>query len=354
MKNILFAWSDDAEESYETIAKIANKLKSVGRVVAIPYKTSLLKDTKVDHITDLFNCPSVLNLRNWAHCLVIAPITAHTIAELSLGLCDKNLTNLFRSWDWRKPVFIAPSMEKLVWLSSLTNKQIYQLNSMSDKNLKVVLSKSFMSQEFVFADPDEILEEVKKRFKWVFPLHSCNGIPINHHPGAFGFRRAKNHHTGVDLYTEDGADVLAVEDGVVVKVDVFTGPKAGHDWWEETYAIMVEGNSGVVNYGEVNKPTLNVGDEVQAGDVITTVKRVLFKDKFRKDIPGHSTSMLHLELYKTGTREFAHWHDLTKNPYLLDPTVYLLESRGEFNALTWDNQEKRSVGGNESGNASKT
>lgn len=179
----------------------------------------------------------------------------------------------------------------------------------------------------------------------------CNGIPINHHPGAFGFNRRKNHHTGVDLYCKDGSTVYAVEDGTIVKIDVFTGPKAGHTWWEETYGIMIEGKSGVVNYGEVQCPDshcsfgVSVGDKVKKGMPFAKVKRVLFEDRLRPDIPGHSCSMLHLELYKHGTREFADWHDPQKNPNLCDPTPFLMAAiHAPSQHLTWDNAEAKTVG----------
>ena len=182
--------------------------------------------------------------------------------------------------------------------------------------------------------------------RWKFPLTKCNGIPINHHPGAFGFHRRKNHHTGVDLYCEDGSYVYAAEKGTIVNVDVFTGPKLGHEWWEETYGLMIEGASGVINYGEITPDaSCVVGNQVERGQVIGRVKRVLFADKHRPDIPGHSTSMLHLELYKHGAREFADWDDVSKNPYLLDPTPHLLNAQDcSYNILTWDNPEGKQVG----------
>ena len=55
--------------------------------------------------------------------------------------------------------------------------------------------------------------------------------------------------------------------------------------------------------------------------------------------------MLHFELYKHGSREFADWHDPQKNPNLLDPTKYLLDAEnGPRKTLTWDNAENKTVG----------
>jgi len=110
--------------------------------------------------------------------------------------------------------------------------------------------------------------------------------------------------------------------------------------------IMVEGASGVVNYGEVTPlQNIRVGDRIARKQHIANVKRVLFPEKLRPDIPGHSCSMLHLELYTHGSRDFADWHDVSKNPSLLDPTPHLINAEGPtVKTLTWDNAEAKPVG----------
>lgn len=289
-----------------------------------------------------------IELRRWASCLVIAPLDANTLAKISVGMCDNLLTCVYRAWDWNKPVIMAPAMNVSMWENDPTYNQIHDLR---EKGVKIIhpIEKRLACDDIgmgAMAPLDTIRCEVDRLLRWKFPLAKCNGIPINHHPGAFGFHRRKNHHTGVDLYCDDGEVVMAVENGTVVKKDIFTGPKVGHDWWEETWGVMVEGASGVVNYGEITPClTIKVGEHIERGQHIGRVKRVLFADKTRLDIPGHSTSMLHLELYKHGTRDFADWHDVSKNPDLLDPTPYLMEASGApTNALTWDNPEGKSVG----------
>jgi murein DD-endopeptidase MepM/ murein hydrolase activator NlpD len=154
-----------------------------------------------------------------------------------------------------------------------------------------------------------------------FPIdqNRCPGIPINYHPGAFGYKRKWNYHPGVDLYVQDGEPVYAIEDGMVVSTGLFTGPEIDMPWWETTWYVMVEGKTGVFNYGEIRDNGWRVGDRVMCGTKISYVKKVLFDDKFRAKIPGHSTSMLHLELYTHGTTEPVEWLD-KKPPNLLDPT----------------------------------
>lgn len=142
-------------------------------------------------------------------------------------------------------------------------------------------------------------------------------LPLLPHPGAFSAQRANHVHEGIDFYCDEGTPIYAVEDGTVVGITPFTGVKAGCDWWEDTDAVLVEGATGVVVYGELI-PAVENGAAVKAGDLIGHIKRVLKEDK------GRPMSMLHLELHVYGTRDVYEWKTLSeKPPSLKDPTPYL-------------------------------
>lgn len=148
------------------------------------------------------------------------------------------------------------------------------------------------------------------------------GLPVGQHPGAFGVQRKYHCHEGVDLYAPIGAVVSAVEAGVVVAVIPFTGPHAGPTLahWLDTWAVFVEGPSGVVVYGEI-EPGVVEGQQVAVGERIGQVVRVLRNDK------GRPVSMLHLELHEAGSRKAPEWLESAKRPSVLrDPTPYLLEA----------------------------
>lgn len=135
--------------------------------------------------------------------------------------------------------------------------------------------------------------------------------------GQFGAVRKFDIHTGIDLHTSVGTKVYAMESGIVVAVLDFTGPDADSPWWNATKAVMVESESGVILYGEI-EPKVNVGDYVFAGDLIGTILQVLKTDK------GKPLAMLHLELYTHGTREPVWWKlNEPKPANLLDPTPLL-------------------------------
>ena len=159
-----------------------------------------------------------------------------------------------------------------------------------------------------------------------FPLKNYKfEIPQGNHPGAFGFKRKYDFHTGVDLYCNDSDSVFAIEDGIIVNIEQFTGLEVNTPWWNSTFAVMIEGISGVINYGEISKPDLKIGYTIKEDDLIGNVKQVLKDNKVRSDIPNHSCSMLHVELYKKGTVQFVDWID-EKPSDLLDPTQILLKN----------------------------
>jgi len=140
--------------------------------------------------------------------------------------------------------------------------------------------------------------------------------------GSFGAVRKHDIHTGIDIYCEPNQVCCSVEAGEVVKIEVFTGPNAEppSPWWHETHAIYVEGKTGVIVYGEL-KPisSMVVGKKISGGQVLGHIQTVLKKDK------GTPMTMLHLELYKPGTREAVIWKlDQEKPESLLDPSDIFL------------------------------
>ena len=159
----------------------------------------------------------------------------------------------------------------------------------------------------------------------VYPANQTTWLPIGNHPGAFGTVRKHHQHEGVDLYALPETPVYAVEAGTVVHMEWFTGEQATppSPWWKETQAVFVEGESGVVVYGEITPaPHLTLGQSISQGDLIGWVTEVLKQDKNRP------TCMLHLELYEKGQRESLIWDvDAPQPASLCDPTPYLQISK---------------------------
>lgn len=71
-----------------------------------------------------------IELREWADCLVIAPLTANTLAKIVHGFCDNLLTSVVRAWDHQYPIVVAPAMNTKMWENRPTVDQIYELRTM--------------------------------------------------------------------------------------------------------------------------------------------------------------------------------------------------------------------------------
>jgi hypothetical protein len=129
----------------------------------------------------------------------------------------------------------------------------------------------------------------------MWPLNTPPVLPDG--AGDFGTARSTDIHTGVDLYCPLGSEVRAIEDGVIVGIEAFTGAWVpGTDaspWWNDTAAILVRGPSGIIVYGEVEPPPSPadlIGRKVTAGEFIGRVRPVL------RTFKGRPMVMLHLEL----------------------------------------------------------
>lgn len=144
-----------------------------------------------------------------------------------------------------------------------------------------------------------------------FPLRKRPAASYRQAPRSYGSPRDRGtrRHAGCDLYAPVGTDVLAVEDGIVLR-----GP---YLFYDGVHAVEVQHPCGIVRYGELSgAPELKAGAPVKAGQVIGWVGKM-------KTVPQ---SMLHFELYSgAGSGQLT---DRNLPPYLrrsdlLDPSDFL-------------------------------
>ncbi|KAF7586236.1 hypothetical protein BBP40_009204 [Aspergillus hancockii] len=84
-----------------------------------------------------------ITLRRWAHLLVIAPLSANSLAKVVHGMSDNLLTSVVRAWDTtglidgrKKRILVAPAMNTAMWMHPITAQQIRVLED--DWGLKEV------------------------------------------------------------------------------------------------------------------------------------------------------------------------------------------------------------------------
>ncbi len=64
-----------------------------------------------------------IELAKWCDAMLIAPLTANTLAKISNGLCDNLLTSTVRALG-ETPLFFAPAMNTRMWENPLTAAQL--------------------------------------------------------------------------------------------------------------------------------------------------------------------------------------------------------------------------------------
>ncbi|WIA34321.1 hypothetical protein OEZ86_012660 [Tetradesmus obliquus] len=71
-----------------------------------------------------------IELRRWADVLVIAPLSANSLAKLANGLCDNLVTCIARAWDFKRPLLVAPAMNTFMWDSPFTAQHLLAIQQL--------------------------------------------------------------------------------------------------------------------------------------------------------------------------------------------------------------------------------
>ncbi|KAG2294515.1 hypothetical protein Bca4012_066702 [Brassica carinata] len=71
-----------------------------------------------------------IELRRWADVMVVAPLSANTLAKIAGGMCDNLVTCIIRAWDYSKPLFVAPAMNTLMWNNPFTERHLLSLDEL--------------------------------------------------------------------------------------------------------------------------------------------------------------------------------------------------------------------------------
>ena len=310
-----------------------------------------------------------IDLVRWADVCVVCPADFNIVGKMANGIADDVVSSTLAAWlGTDKKIYICEAMNSWMYQNPVHQKNIETLDKLYNVRFIEPTVKKLacgdigigaladigtianiveghtwsqpISQNDLLGEPMYKGRPYSYKQKGMFGkfVYDANSnefirgkcwekfrdyIPRFYEPGAFGAIRKFDIHEGVDIYTHDGADVHAVEDGVVTAVYEFTGKNADCNWWNETWCINVESKSGVVTYGELAEPMINVGAKVYAGGIIGHVTPVLKPEKYRPDIRNHSVAMLHLEL-RSETCHLDGWKlGEQRDRKLLDPTPYL-------------------------------
>lgn len=154
----------------------------------------------------------------WADLMIIAPISANTLAKLSNGICDNLLTAVYLSA--KCPVYVAPAMDLDMWKHESTQQNIERITSFGNTVIAPASGElaSGLYGEGRMAEPEEIVAFLDETIKRSMPLFGKKAMvtagptyeaidPVrfigNHSSGKMGYAIA-------DELTRLGADVTLI------------------------------------------------------------------------------------------------------------------------------------------------
>ena len=154
----------------------------------------------------------------WADIIVIAPVSANTLAKLATGICDNLLSAVYLSA--RCPVFLAPAMDLDMWAHPATQSNVEKVKSYGNVIVPPGNGElaSGLQGEGRMAEPEEIVTYLCEKFHQSLPLKGKKILitagptyeaidPVrfigNHSSGKMGFALAR-------VIQELGAEVTLI------------------------------------------------------------------------------------------------------------------------------------------------
>lgn len=97
--------------------------------------------------------------------LVIAPLSANTLAKIANGICDNLLTCVARAWDFDKPFTVAPAMNTKMWNHPITKEHIAKIKSWGIKVIDPISKELFCGDVGIgaMADISTIFESFRRK-----------------------------------------------------------------------------------------------------------------------------------------------------------------------------------------------
>jgi murein DD-endopeptidase MepM/ murein hydrolase activator NlpD len=171
---------------------------------------------------------------------------------------------------------------------------------------------------------------------WPVPNSISKEIPRMGEAGSFWEERGEARNCGVDIYANEGEDVLAIEGGFVIDLGTFTSEDQQGYYSETKYVLIKNTQKVIFKYAELGEVFVELGDKVEAGHVLGKVGTSLINNEeiykapfyIRELISMNQLSKFHLELYKAPVAEVRPYEAGNylggfKPESLIDPTVYL-------------------------------
>lgn len=164
-------------------AKVKLILSKEAQQFVTPQTLQVLSKNEV--VIDFFdanhNWNNHVQLAEWADLMVIAPLTANTLAKMANGLCDNVLLAAYLSA--KCPVMIAPAMDLDMYQHPSTKQNIEKIRQFGNLVIQAETGElaSGLYGEGRMAEPETILNHISGYFETHLPL-SAKKVLINAGP----------------------------------------------------------------------------------------------------------------------------------------------------------------------------
>lgn len=104
-----------------------------------------------------------IELAKWCDLMLIAPLSANTMAKIANGICDNLLTSTVRALG-KKPLLVAPAMNTAMWENGLTETHLSEINKFYNLSIINPVAKRLADGDEGMgglADDDAIIKAIK-------------------------------------------------------------------------------------------------------------------------------------------------------------------------------------------------
>lgn len=234
---------------------------------------------------------SHVDLGIWADFMVIAPVTANTLAKMANGLADNLLVATYLSA--RCPIYFAPAMDLDMYKHSTTTENVGKLKSFGHTFIEANFGElaSGLVGEGRMAEPIEIVEFISNHISQELPLKDKKVVitagptyeaidPVrfigNHSSGKMGFEIATEcAEKGAEVILITGPTSLKINNNKVKQIDV-TSADEMYDAVHENFASSDIGifAAAVADY----KPKQVAQEKIKKNDAIMNIELQPNKD----------------------------------------------------------------------------
>ncbi|TPP59104.1 Phosphopantothenoylcysteine decarboxylase [Fasciola gigantica] len=109
-----------------------------------------------------------IELCKWANVLLLAPLSANTMAKIIAGLADNLITSVCRAWHYpargNKRAFFAPAMNTAMWEHPITEDQVAKLTRTHGWIMIPPVEKTLMCGVYgmgAMAEPSTIVQRLR-------------------------------------------------------------------------------------------------------------------------------------------------------------------------------------------------